>query len=139
MGWIKITKNNIDKLPVFCPCSDRAMYKKFIEENHIVAYKKEIGRHSTIKNFFESDGKAAGHDYNPLSAYGRLFDHYCFYMTKTGKIILVMHPYQLLKDGESNLSALFDDDFEIQILDSTNSWYYPGNSLMFIIKLKENK
>lgn len=139
MGWIKITKNNIDKLPVFCLYSDRAIHKKFIEENHIVAYKKEIGRHSTIKNFFENDGKVAGHNYDPLSAYGAPFDHYCFYRTKTGEILLVMHPYQLLKDGESNLSRLFDNDFEIQILESTKSWYNPGNTLMIVVRLKEKK
>ena len=139
MGWIKITKNNIDKLPVFCPHSDRAIYKKFIEENYIVAYKKEIGRYSTIKNFFENDGKVEGHNYSPLSAYGAPFDHYCFYRTKTGEILLVMHPYQLLKDGESNLSSLFDNDFEIRILESTKSWYYPGNTLMIVVRLKEKK
>lgn len=42
MGWIKVTKNNIGKLPVFCPPIQIEKFtKNSLKKNYIVAKKKK--------------------------------------------------------------------------------------------------
>ena len=114
------------------------MLKKFIIENDIVSFRKDIGFGTTVLRFFQNGGKSCGKNHLSMKTeYGHPFiDHYMFFKTKSGSIIFTSQPYADKNYIINEFKLLFSNDFELEVYDTKDSWYYPGQVCLFTIKLK---
>lgn len=139
MGWNKLTRNNYYKATPYCDNVNYSLLKKFIDENEIVAFKKDIIWGTTVYRFFENGEKSYGNTTLLMQEiYGHPFvDHWMFFKTKNGEVIFTSQPYTSNKYIYEKFNELFDDRFELTIYDTKESWYNPGLTILFTIKLKK--
>ena len=141
MGWTRITSKNIHYATAYCQYIDYSLLEKFIIDNEIVAYRKDIGYGTTVIRFFQNGGRACGNKVLQMEGlFGHPFvDHYMFFKTKNGEVIFTSQPYAEKNYIIERFNAMFSDEFELKIYDAKESWYYPGSVTLFSIKLKQSK
>ena len=139
--WQKITDNNICDATSTCQKTDFDKFKRFIEYYDIVSFRKDICFGTTIGRFFET-GKSNGATYINISNIGGLqeIDHYMFYKTKSGKILFTTQPYipeNYIPRTKERLEMAFGDKFTVNVYGTEDSWYYPTQTALFVVELKD--
>ena len=139
MTWTKITENNYEKATPYCHKINYEVFKKFIADNKIVSYRKDINFGTTVLRFFQNGGRSCGKTALSMkNLYGSIVDHYMFYKTITGEVIFTSQPYYMSSEEISELfHKNFESEFELKIYDTQESWYCPGSVTLFSIRLKK--
>ena len=70
--------------------------------------------------------------------YGHPFiDHYMFFKTADGRVLFTSQPYADKEYIADQFKSLFSNEFKIRIYNTNESWYYPGETTLFVITLNE--
>ena len=138
MSWKRIAGSNINKACISCKDTDVSLLAKFIGDNQIVSYRRDIGFGTTVLRFFQNGGRSCGKTYLQMKEiYGHPFiDHAMFYKTKEGKVIFTSQPCAKKEYILKQFYALFPSDFKIDVYDTEDSWYRPGEVTLFTIQLR---
>ena len=138
MPWTKITKHNYKNATPAQSRTDYSILLRFISENDVVSYRKEIGYGTSVLRFFENGGRSQGKTrLNMHELYGHPFVHHSmFYKTRSGDILFTSQPYASKEYIEEQFRKIFPEGFDLIVCDKEASWYCPGESTLFVIKLK---
>lgn len=139
MTWKKITKNNYKEATPYCQNINYDLFEKFLKDNEIVSYRKDINFGTTVLRFFQNGGRSCGKEVLQMkNLYGSIVDHYMFYKTKNGDVIFTSQPYYISKEEINSIfKESFESEFELVVFDTNLSWYSPGEATLFVIKLKK--
>ena len=58
------------------------------------------------------------------------------FKTLNGDVIFTSQPYADRDYVLEEFNKYFTEDFELSIFDTKESWYYPGQTILFVIRLK---
>lgn len=138
MGWTKINSKTLEYATYPNINNDLSLLSQFIKDNDIVSYREDIGFGTTVRRFFENGGRACGNNELDVRRFFgcTIIDHFMFFKTKSGHIILTSHPYVDVKTIVDEFTSRFSEDFTIEVFESDKSWYNRGQSVLVVIRLK---
>ena len=137
MRWKKINFNKLKESTRHNSNSNLDLFIKFIENNDIVSSRSGYWLGTTVKRFLENGGKAAGKIDICLKKEIPNMDHEYMYRNKKGEIFITSHSFMPKDVIISKFNEWNDGDFKLTLFGTEKSWYFPNETTLFVITLKD--
>ena len=136
MAWTKIKRNDLISVMRHQEGKyDVELFRKFVVDNDLQYALSDIGFGTTIKRFFENGGIQAGKSDLSVKSIPKM-DHYYFYRNSKKEIYLTSNSHSSYESISKDLEQWNDGSFNINIVDSSKSWYWPNETVLIVITLK---
>lgn len=137
MSWKKINNKKLFEATNKCDSSNIEIFKNFVNANYIISYKNGYWHGTTIKRFLENGGRIAGTKYISLKNQIPNIDHEHIYRNIYNDVLIVSHSYNDEDKILEQFNEWNDGSFKIDIFGKEKSWYYPNETTLFVITLKD--
>ena len=137
MQWKKINFNKLNESTQHNSSSNLDLFIEFVENNDIVSSRSGSWLGTTVRRFLENGGIADGNTYIHLRKEITNIDHEYMYKNRKGEILITSHSYMPEDEIIEKFNEWNDGDFKLTLYGAEKSWYYPNETTLFVITLKD--
>ena len=135
--WEKVEETNLEYCYSQSNKSDVNLFKEFVKNNEIEYFRAAM-IDGPLYDFMKNGGiNKEGGNQQRLNTKIPNLEHYMMYKNAKNQILIVSNSYSTEEKIKEDFDKWNNGKYKLTILGADKSWYFPGNTVAFVITLKD--